>query len=134
VKKEEVQKKTSKKSSARQPLEHREFKQSLAILESDPDSIKQFLAPFVSKVQYNVIAWLDDAMELEMEDIKPNLHFPFALLIQICWSKNVNKEWGCWRINSSGFNEKRVLYPPCAGYIQKLKTSLKFGLVAEMGC
>jgi hypothetical protein len=32
-------------------------------------------------------------MELEMEDIKPNLHFPFAaLLVQMCWSKNVNEE------------------------------------------
>jgi hypothetical protein len=91
VKKEEVRK-TGKKSSARRPLEHREFKQSLAILESDPDPIKRFLAPCVNKVQYNLIARLDDAMELEMEDIKPNLHFPFALLVQMCWSKNVNEQ------------------------------------------
>jgi hypothetical protein len=91
VKKEEVRK-TGKKSSARRPLEHREFKQSLAILERDPDPIKRFLAPCVNKVQYNLIARLDDAMELEFEDIKPNLHFPFSLLVHMCWSKNVNEE------------------------------------------
>jgi hypothetical protein len=91
VKKEEVRK-TGKKSSARRPLEHREFKQSLAILERDADPIKRFLAPCVNKVQYNLIARLDDAMELEMEDIKPNLQFPFSLLVQMCWSKNVNEE------------------------------------------
>jgi hypothetical protein len=67
VKKEEVRK-TGKKSLARPPLEHSEFKQSLTVLESDPDPIKRFLAPCVNKVQYNLIARLDDAMELEMED------------------------------------------------------------------
>jgi hypothetical protein len=91
VKKEELWK-TGKKSSARRPLGHREFKQSLAILERDPDPIKRFLAPCVSKVQYNLIARLDDAMELEFEDIKPTLHFPFLLLVHMCWSKNVNEE------------------------------------------
>jgi hypothetical protein len=44
------------------------------------------------KVQYNMIRRLDDAMELEMEDIHPNLQFPFTLLIQMCWSKNVHDE------------------------------------------
>jgi hypothetical protein len=91
VKKEDVWK-TGKKSSARRPLEHRKFKQPLAILERDPDPIKQFLAPCVNKVHYNLIARLDDAMELEFEDIKPNLHFPFSLLVRMCWSKNVNEE------------------------------------------
>jgi hypothetical protein len=32
-------------------------------------------------------------MQLEMENIKPNVHFPFAQLLQVCWSKNVNKKW-----------------------------------------
>jgi hypothetical protein len=91
VKKEEVRK-TGKKSSARRSLQHRKFKQSLAILERDPDPIKRFLAPCVNKVHYNLIARLDDAMELEFEDIKPNLHFPFLLLVHMCWSKNVNEE------------------------------------------
>jgi hypothetical protein len=61
-------------------------------LERDPDPIKRFLAPCVNKVQYNLIARLDDVVELEFEDIKPNLHFPFLLLVHMCWSKNVNKE------------------------------------------
>jgi hypothetical protein len=92
VKKEDVWK-TGKKSSARRPLEYRKFKQPLAILERDPDPIKQFLAPScVNKVHYNLIARLDDAMELEFEDIKPDLHFPFSLFVRMCWSKNVNEE------------------------------------------
>jgi hypothetical protein len=70
VKKEEVRK-TGKKSSAKRPLEYSKLKQSLTILESDP--IKRFLAPCVNKVHYNLIDRLDDAMESEMEDIKPNL-------------------------------------------------------------
>jgi hypothetical protein len=78
--------------SARGPLEHRKSKQSLAILESNPDTLMQFLTLCVNKVQYNIYAWLDDVMELEMEEIKPNLRFYFLLLLQMCWSKNVNKE------------------------------------------
>jgi hypothetical protein len=59
------------------------FKQSLTILESNTYPIKQFVAPCVNEVQYNMIAQLNDVMELEMEDIKPNPRFPFALLFQM---------------------------------------------------
>jgi hypothetical protein len=44
----------------------------------------RFLAPCVKKVQYNLITRLDDAMELEFEDIKPNLRFSFSLLVHMC--------------------------------------------------
>jgi hypothetical protein len=91
VRKEEVRK-TGKKSSARRRLHHNEWVQTLRILERSDDRKKRFLTPCVMKVQYNMIGRLDDAMELEMEDIHPNLQFPFTLLIQMCWSKNVHDE------------------------------------------
>jgi hypothetical protein len=47
--------------------------------------------PCVNQVQYKLIARLDDAMELEFEDIKPNI-FSFFAVSPLCWSKNVNEE------------------------------------------
>ena len=44
------------------------------------------------KFQYNLIAHIDDAANFETNNREPNEEFPFALLCQMCWSKNVLEE------------------------------------------
>jgi hypothetical protein len=46
------------------------------------------MIPTACKFQYTMVARLDDTVQLEEEDLKPNLEFPFVLLCQMCWSKN----------------------------------------------
>jgi hypothetical protein len=39
-----------------------------------------------------MVARVDNIANLKEEDLKPNLEFPFTLLCQMCWSKNVMEE------------------------------------------
>jgi hypothetical protein len=92
VLKEQVRK-TGKASSARRAIVHGEFQNSLTILERpENDNIRRFLVPCIIKMQYNMVARLDDVCELEMEDLKPNEQFTFSLMVKMCWSKNIHEE------------------------------------------
>jgi hypothetical protein len=91
VKKEEIRK-TGKKSSARRGLAHGEYLSVQEVLRGRNNDKERYLVPCVMNLQYNMIARLDDACELEFEDLKENEQFPFAPLIQMCWSKNVHEE------------------------------------------
>jgi hypothetical protein len=92
VKKCEVRK-TGKASSARRPLVHGEFQNCLSILQRpENDYARRYLIPCTMKMQYNMVARLDDVCELEYEDIQPSDDFNFALTCKMCWSKNVHEE------------------------------------------
>jgi hypothetical protein len=56
------------------------------------DITKKCMIPTACKFQYTMVARLDDTAHLKEEDLKPNPEFPFALLCQMCWSKNVMEE------------------------------------------
>jgi len=53
---------------------------------------KQFTYLTIAKFQYNMMARVDDTTELKMENLRVNPQFPFALLCQLCWSKNLQEE------------------------------------------
>jgi hypothetical protein len=44
------------------------------------------------KFKFHMVAQLDDTACLKKMDIKPCPEFPFGLLYQLCWSKNVREE------------------------------------------
>jgi hypothetical protein len=56
---------------------------------------KKYMVLAYCKVQYTMVARLDDTCRIEEQDLKPNPHFPFSLLCQMCWSKNVLEERDC---------------------------------------
>ena len=94
VKKKEVLKQ-GKPSKADQAMEKSEFEDRLQLLESsgNPDDSQQcYMYPTMFKFQFHMVAQLDNAACLEKQDIKVCPQFPFALLCQLCWSKNVREE------------------------------------------
>lgn len=91
VKKDEVRKR-GKPSQARRGLEKEEFVQTIDILRSQDDPVRKYLIPAVCIFQYNMVARLDDTMQLKREDLKGNPDFKYTLLCQMCWSKNVHEE------------------------------------------
>eukprot|EP00957_Ditylum_brightwellii_P184204 14030648-Ditylum_brightwellii.AAC.2 len=63
------------------------MEQTFSILQSFPDlATKRF------KFQFHMIARLDDTCHVKREHLKHSFQFPFALLVQICWSKNIKGE------------------------------------------
>eukprot|EP00957_Ditylum_brightwellii_P044547 3378438-Ditylum_brightwellii.AAC.2 len=44
------------------------------------------------KFQFHLIARLDDTCHVKREILKHCLQFPFAILVQICWLKNIKEE------------------------------------------
>jgi hypothetical protein len=91
VKKKEVRKE-GKPSQARRPLEPGELEQTFEILNSYGDITKKYMVSTASKFQYSMVARVDDTANFKEEDLKPNPEFPFTLLSQMCWSKNVLEE------------------------------------------
>ena len=91
VKKNEVQQQ-GKASSARRPLEKKEFEQLITLLEDSPDIIKKYMVTAAAKFQFTMIARIDDTSHFLEEDLKPNPQFDFYLLCRVCWSKNVLEE------------------------------------------
>ena len=91
VKKEEVRKQ-GKPSNAKRPLEQREFRSILRILEQKNDFSCKYRMTTMAKFQYNMVARADDTANFETDELKENAEFPFALLCRMCWSKNVFEE------------------------------------------
>ena len=79
-------------SKARCALTAGEYKSIITILRRDDDPVKRFVAPAFHIYQFNLIACLDDTSHVKHENIKSHSDYDFALLGQMCWSKNVNKE------------------------------------------
>eukprot|EP00957_Ditylum_brightwellii_P078801 5992378-Ditylum_brightwellii.AAC.1 len=44
------------------------------------------------KFQFHLIARLDDTCHVKWKKLKHCFQFPFVLLVQICWSKNIKDE------------------------------------------
>ena len=91
VKKKEVRRQ-GKPSSARRPLEPDEFELMLDMCNNLNRIDKQYMVPAYCRVQYTMVARLDDTCRIEEQDLKPNPQFPFSLLCRMCWSKNVLEE------------------------------------------
>eukprot|EP00957_Ditylum_brightwellii_P173623 13218597-Ditylum_brightwellii.AAC.1 len=58
----------------------------------------------MGKFQFHLIARLDDTCHVKKDTLVPCFQFPFALMVQLRWSKNVHDErgapeqivWGQW--------------------------------------
>ncbi len=83
-------------SSARRPFENSEFLSLLCVnLKgglNDRQEEVSYLCHALWCWQYQLIARLDDMTNLKLSEIKPNIHHPFALSIQMVWSKNIHEE------------------------------------------
>jgi hypothetical protein len=86
--------KQGKKSMARHGLITAEFEQTLDLLEENNDMIKKkFMVSNAARFQYYaMVTRIDGTTHFKEADLKPNLRFDFALLAQMCWSKNVMQE------------------------------------------
>ena len=91
VKKKEIRGQ-GRESQARRAIEKPEFEQALDILNGFQDFNRRFLVTTEMKFQFVMVARLDDACNFKKENLKRNVQFPFALLCQMCWSKNVLEE------------------------------------------
>lgn len=91
VKKKEVRNQ-GKNSQARRALVDVEFLATLEKLNSTNDVRKQFMIPACMKMQFHLIARIDDACHMVWRELKPHPHFTFALLVRMRWSKNVMEE------------------------------------------
>jgi hypothetical protein len=93
VKKKEVRKQ-GKPSNAKRALDLIEMKQVLNLLESFPEenSLMRYTAAAFVKFMIHIIGRPDDTAELEWDDLHVNTQFPFALLVKMCWSKNISEE------------------------------------------
>jgi hypothetical protein len=91
VKKKEVRKQ-GKTSKADQAMEKAKLEQIIRILEALNNDSQRYMYTTMFKFQFHMVAQLDDTARLEKQDIKPCPEFPFALLCQLCWSKNVREE------------------------------------------
>jgi hypothetical protein len=40
-------------------------------------------------LQWQMIGWIDDVMQLATSTILKNARYPFTLHIKMCWSKNI---------------------------------------------
>jgi len=91
VKKKEVRKQ-GKASAARRPLEAQEFTNTINALRRCKDSIRRYQMVSLCSFQFHMVGRIDDCVQLKKENLKPNLRFPFTLICQLCWSKNVKDE------------------------------------------
>jgi hypothetical protein len=93
IKKKEVCKQQGKQGQARQPLESGESEQTFELLSLHGNTTKQHMVPTACKFQCSrMVARVDATAHLKEEDLKPDLEFPFTLLCQTRWSKNVMEE------------------------------------------
>ena len=91
VKKKEVREQ-GKASAACRPLEAQEFKNTRIALQRCKDSIRHYQMVSLCSLQFHVNGRIDNCFQLKKENLKPNLCFPFTLICQLCWSKNVKDE------------------------------------------
>ena len=91
VRKKEVRK-LGKPSAARRPLQFEEFNNTIAILHTYPDSIHRYEMSALCAFQFHMVGRIDDCVQLKKENLKPNDRFPFTLIAQLCWSKNIDNE------------------------------------------
>ena len=91
AKKKEVRKQ-GKKSAAVQPLELDEFTNTITCLRSCSDGVRRYQMPALCTFQFQMVGRIDDCCQLKKEDVLPCVRFPFALIYQLCWSKNVKEE------------------------------------------
>jgi hypothetical protein len=91
IKKLEVQKQ-GKMSNAKQDMKRAKFKKTLELLQEACGFANQFKTTTMLKLQFHLIAWMDDVCNLESSDLCEHEQFgAFALQTQVAWSKNVNE-------------------------------------------
>jgi hypothetical protein len=95
IKKLEVQKQ-GKKSNAKRDMKRAEFKKTLRLLEASHGFANQFKTTLMLKLQFHLIARMDDICNLESSNLRKHEKFgAFALQTQVSWSKKVNEERNC---------------------------------------
>ena len=77
---------------ARRVLERDEFEDTLEVLNSRGTHTDRFMAPGALKLQFAMIARVDDTSHFKREELKSNPMQDGTLLAQMCWSKNVLNE------------------------------------------
>jgi hypothetical protein len=81
-----------KDSEAVRPMEMIEYRTVQSVLSERQEFAEKYLAATFMKLQFSLIARVDDISNLRLADITENSEFPFALKCKICWSKNVWNE------------------------------------------
>jgi len=78
---------------ARRPLEAKEFEQTLLLLETnDSSTVQKYMVSCSIKFDYHMSARVDDTARFLKEDMRVHPCFNFALLVKMCWSKNIREE------------------------------------------
>lgn len=91
IKKKEVRKQ-GKATSARRPLEKSEFVEMQRYFRSRRDFHRAFRVPAFAKLQFSLIARVDDMANFETADLKAHPDITYALQCKMCWSKNIMEE------------------------------------------
>ena len=78
-------------SSARRPLEYKEYLNILKILRNESGWKKQ-RAMSTLTLQWQLIARIDDLMKLKYRDLGAHIQHDFALTCKMRWSKNITEE------------------------------------------
>jgi hypothetical protein len=95
IKKLEVRKQ-GKKSNAKRDMKRAKFKKTLQLLQASRGFANQYKTTTMLKLQFHLIARMDDVCNLESSDLREHETFgAFALQTQVAWSKNVNEERDC---------------------------------------
>ena len=101
VKKFEVRKQ-GVETSARRPLEYKEYENILRLIKQKAmkskkleDQRKYFKTSALLSVQWHMISRIDDMCHLRYNDFSNHLDFPFTLRLQLRWSKNIIEERAC---------------------------------------
>ena len=81
-----------KESCARRPIEAAEFEQTLEKLQEHNDIKRKYMVPAAIKLQYSMVARVDDTAHFRADELKPNSRFDFALTARMAWSKNIMEE------------------------------------------
>eukprot|EP00957_Ditylum_brightwellii_P057958 4394556-Ditylum_brightwellii.AAC.1 len=68
------------------------MEQAFSILQSFLDLATKRKFPAIFKFQFHLITHLDDTCHVKRENFKHCFQFPFVLLVQICWLKNIKDE------------------------------------------
>jgi len=61
-------------------------------LRSCSDGVWRYQMPALCTFQFQMVGRIDDCCQLRKENVLPCVRFPFALICQLCWSKNVKEE------------------------------------------
>lgn len=81
-----------KDSEARRALTSTEFKCLISILRLEKDSIKKNGISAYFLFQYHMMARVDDIAHMKQKHMKAHADYPFVILAQMRWSKNMNEE------------------------------------------